>query len=391
MPRASWPSRASSQAPGRPARWCRTVSRSAPRRWRWPTRPPVLWCSASARTARSGRRRPCAAPGRAGGSPPRPRPAGRWPPSRREAGRRPSSTSTRTAEAWPRRPRPARRRERGTSRACPARPHPAAASRRPRTCCRPRCPARPARSPSRPARSPRPVPPSRSARRRSTSPPPARPASRSTTARAGRRRLFLARGQAVTGASAYPVAYQPMQLFLSGAAGAMTEDSGAGAPSGTWTTQALPATSGHLQGPGGAVRGDAGRRHGRAQPPPRRRAFPAGQVTTSFATAWDDTLSGGYLVICRRPGRHGRAVLQRVRLGQPVHRHPGIDPVLRRDGPLNALPRGRLRERGGRHRVARPAAGHRPRLLRRPRRAAAGCYLRARGRGAVNACSGSPS
>ncbi|MGB6573574.1 MAG: hypothetical protein WBF20_18030, partial [Trebonia sp.] len=99
---------------------------------------------------------------------------------------------------------------------------------------------------------------------------------------------------AVTGASAYPVAYQPMQLFGSTASG-LTEDTTSGAPSGTWTAQALPGTPAAF----------ADRVVLYAATPADDTAalsaaaaagLPAGQVTTSFATAWDDTLSGGYLL-----------------------------------------------------------------------------------------------
>jgi hypothetical protein len=101
---------------------------------------------------------------------------------------------------------------------------------------------------------------------------------------------------AITGASAYPVAYQPMQLFLAGAAGALTEESTTGTPSGAWTTQALPGSPSTF--PDRVVlyaatpADDAAALTAAAAASP-----PAGQVTTSFATAWDDTLSGGYLVI----------------------------------------------------------------------------------------------
>ncbi len=132
--------------------------------------------------------------GSAGRSRPRPWPAGRSPRLLRRADRRPSSTSTRTAAAWPKRRGPAGpRRDGGVSRPCQARLRPAAASRRPRTCCRPRYPGRSARSRSRPARSPRQAPASRSAPRRSTAPPPVRRPSRSTTARGGRPRRCRAR------------------------------------------------------------------------------------------------------------------------------------------------------------------------------------------------------
>jgi hypothetical protein len=103
-------------------------------------------------------------------------------------------------------------------------------------------------------------------------------------------------GSVITGASAYPVAYQPMQLFLSTAAGELTEDTASGAPSGTWATQALPGTLATFADRVvlyAATPTDAAAALSAAA----AAGLPAGQVTTSFATAWDDTLSGGYLVI----------------------------------------------------------------------------------------------
>jgi hypothetical protein len=99
---------------------------------------------------------------------------------------------------------------------------------------------------------------------------------------------------AITGASAYPVAYQPIQLFGS-TAGGLTGDTASGAPSGTWTTQALPGTPAafadrvmlYAATPADEVA---------ALSAAAAAGLPAGQVTTSFATAWDDTLSGSYLL-----------------------------------------------------------------------------------------------
>jgi hypothetical protein len=100
---------------------------------------------------------------------------------------------------------------------------------------------------------------------------------------------------AITGASAYQVVYQPMQLFLSSSAGGPAEDSTGGAPSGTWTTMSLPATPSVFADRVvvyAATPADAAAALSAAA----AAGLPASQVTTSFATAWDDTLSGTYLL-----------------------------------------------------------------------------------------------
>ena len=65
--------------------------------------------------------------------------------------------------------------------------------------------------------------------------------------------------------------------------------------------------------------------------PPQAAGLPASQVTQSFATAWDAPLRRQLPGHLGRAGGHGRAVLQRLRLGQPVRRHPGLDAVLHRE------------------------------------------------------------
>ncbi len=100
---------------------------------------------------------------------------------------------------------------------------------------------------------------------------------------------------AIAGVSAYPVPYQPMQLFLVGGAGGLTEDSTVGAPSGTWTGQALPGSPSAFADRivlYGATPAD----ETAALSAAAAAGLPAAQVTSSFDTAWDDTLSGSYLV-----------------------------------------------------------------------------------------------
>ena len=279
--------------------------------------------------------------GTAGGSRPRPRQAGRWPRSPHRAGRRPSSTPTRTADAWPRRQRPAGPPpDRGRSRPCRDRPRLAAASRRPRTCCRPPYQARRARSRSPPARSRRRAPPSRSALRRSTSRLPARLAVTFDDGTGWQTAALPGTGLpgtgAIEGASAYPVPYQPMQLFLSAGAGGLTEDSTVGAPSGTWTAQALP----------GRPSAFADRVVLYAATPADETAalsaaatagLPAVQVTTSFATAWDDTLSGSYLVFAVGQSALNALEFNACGWANPSVDIPGSTPFDYVTRPLNAL------------------------------------------------------
>ena len=141
---------------------------------------------------------------------------------------------------------------------------------------------------------------------------------------------------AITGVSAYPVAYQPMQLFLVTRGGEPAEDSTVGAPSGTWTTQALP----------GSPSTFADRVLLYAATPDDKTAalsaaaaagLPAGQVTTSFVTAWDDTLSGSYLLFAV-----GQAALDALEYNtcgwaNPSTDIPGSTPFDYVTRPLNAL------------------------------------------------------
>jgi hypothetical protein len=98
-------------------------------------------------------------------------------------------------------------------------------------------------------------------------------------------------------ASAYQVEEEPSDLFLSSASGLTEETTGArsGDPSGAWTSMALPDTPAtwsnqivlYAADPADAAA---------AQAAAAAAGLPASQVTTSFAAAWADTLSGEYLV-----------------------------------------------------------------------------------------------
>jgi PKD repeat protein len=98
-------------------------------------------------------------------------------------------------------------------------------------------------------------------------------------------------------ASAYQVEEEPSNLFLYGNSGLTEETTGArsGDPSGTWTSLTLPDTPATWADQivlYAADPADAAAAHAAAA----AAGLPAGQVTTSFAAAWADTLSGEYLV-----------------------------------------------------------------------------------------------
>jgi hypothetical protein len=144
-------------------------------------------------------------------------------------------------------------------------------------------------------------------------------------------------GHAITGVSAYPVAHQPMQLFLSGASGALAVDSTTGAPSGRWTTQPLPGSPStfpervvlYAATPADATA---------ALTAATAASLPAVQVTTSFATAWDDTLSGGYLVISVGLAATDALYYNVCGWANPSVDIPGTTPFYDVTGPWDTLP-----------------------------------------------------
>jgi PKD repeat protein len=103
----------------------------------------------------------------------------------------------------------------------------------------------------------------------------------------------------IAGASAYQVDEEPSNLFLTGSGGLSEETTGArsGDPSGTWgSPQALPDTPATWANQivlYAADPADASL----AQAAATAAGLPAGQVTTSYATAWADALSGQYIVL----------------------------------------------------------------------------------------------
>lgn len=143
-------------------------------------------------------------------------------------------------------------------------------------------------------------------------------------------------GDAITGVSAYPVVYQPMQLFLSSAAGGPTEDSASGAPSGTWTAQNLPDTPSTFADQVvlyAATPADAAAALSAAA----AAGIPASQVTTSFATAWDDTLSGSYLLFAVGQAAANALEYNTCGWANPSTDIPGSTPFDYVTRPLNVL------------------------------------------------------
>jgi hypothetical protein len=101
----------------------------------------------------------------------------------------------------------------------------------------------------------------------------------------------------IAGATAYPVEEEPSNLFLTGSSGLTEETTGArsGDPSGTWTSLTLPDTPATWADQIVLYAADSADASA-AQAAAAAAGLPSSQVTTSFATAWADTLSGEYLV-----------------------------------------------------------------------------------------------
>ncbi len=143
----------------------------------------------------------------------------------------------------------------------------------------------------------------------------------------------------VVAATAYQVEEEPSNLFLSGSAGLTEETTGArsGDPSGTWTSLTLPDTPAtwadqivlYAADPADAASAEAAA---------AAAGLPASQVTTSFATAWADTLSGEYLVLA--VGGPAVAALYYNLCGwaNPSALPAGSTPFFYYLGPLNTLP-----------------------------------------------------
>lgn len=140
---------------------------------------------------------------------------------------------------------------------------------------------------------------------------------------------------AVTGANAYQVAGQPSELFLQTAAGP-AEETSAG-PAGPWSVQALPDRPATFAGTVvlyAAAQADYSAALGAAA----AAGLPASQVTGSFATAWDDALSGNYLVIAVGLAATDALYFNVCGWANPSGDIPGSTPFYIVGGPLNQLP-----------------------------------------------------
>ena len=140
---------------------------------------------------------------------------------------------------------------------------------------------------------------------------------------------------AVTGANAYQVTGQPSELFLATAAGPAEETSAA--PPGPWSQQALPghpATFADTVVLYAATPSDYSAALGAAA----AAGLPASQVTESFATAWDDTLSGSYLVIAVGLPATDALYFNACGWANPSGDIPGSTPFSTAGGPLDQLP-----------------------------------------------------
>jgi len=143
----------------------------------------------------------------------------------------------------------------------------------------------------------------------------------------------------ILAATAYQVQEEPSSLFLTGPAGLTEETTGArsGDPSGTWTSMALPDTPAtwanqivlYAADPGDATA---------ARAAAAAAGLPAGQVTTSFAAAWADTLSGQYLVLAVGSPAVAGLYFNVCGWSNPSALPAGSTPFYYYLGPLNTLP-----------------------------------------------------
>ena len=148
---------------------------------------------------------------------------------------------------------------------------------------------------------------------------------------------------------------QPSQLFLSGAAGALVADSGAG-PAGPWTAVSLPTTPATFPDRVvlyAATPADEATALSAAQ----AAGLPASQVTQSFAAAWADTLSGNYLVISVGLAATDALYFNVCGWANPSGDIPGSTPFYTVAGPRDTLPGA-----GGYEEAAAAAAAQTPQL-----------------------------
>jgi PKD repeat protein len=143
----------------------------------------------------------------------------------------------------------------------------------------------------------------------------------------------------IVGASADQVEEEPSDLLLAGPGGLTEETTGArsGDPSGAWTSLTLPgspATWADRVVLYAADPSDAGA----AQAAAAAAGLPAGEVTTSFAAAWADTLSGQYLVLAVGTPAVAALYFNVCGWANPSALPAGSTPFSYDLGPLSTLP-----------------------------------------------------
>jgi PKD repeat protein len=149
--------------------------------------------------------------------------------------------------------------------------------------------------------------------------------------------LPAAADASIIGANAYQVTGQPSQLFLSGAGGALLADSSGTGPAGPWTAASLPTTPATFADRVvlyAATPADQASALSAAQ----AAGLPASQVTGSFAVAWDDTLSGNYLVIAVGLAATDALYFNVCGWANPSGDIPGSTPFYIVTGPRGTLP-----------------------------------------------------
>ncbi|HEY1624676.1 MAG TPA: PKD domain-containing protein [Streptosporangiaceae bacterium] len=143
----------------------------------------------------------------------------------------------------------------------------------------------------------------------------------------------------IAGATAYQVDEEPSNLFLSGGSGLSEETTGArsGDPSGTWGSPlALPDTPSTWANQVILYAADSADAT-LARAAAAAAGLPASQVTTSFATAWADSLSGQYLVLAVGTPAVGALYFNVCGWSNPSALPAGSTPFSYVLGPVNTL------------------------------------------------------
>jgi hypothetical protein len=146
-------------------------------------------------------------------------------------------------------------------------------------------------------------------------------------------------GASVVGATAYQVEEEPSDLFLAGPDGLTEETTGArsGDPAGTWTSITLPATPATWADQVVLYAADSADATA-ARAAASAAGLPASQVTTSFAAAWADTLSGEYLVLAVGAPAVGALYTNVCGWANPSALPAGSTPFSYVLGPVNKVP-----------------------------------------------------